>query len=307
MHTIALNGMRVSDRDGRSAYVPPSSIFATTDPANALSEACIVVVTVKSGATRQMGELIRRHVPEGATVVSYQNGVRNAQVLGSLLGSRLRVVAGMVPFNIVQSLDAGDVPHLHRATSGRIHIARGHHLLARDLSTPATPVVMHSDMPSLAWGKLILNLNNALNALSGLPLAQELADRRWRRILAAQAQEALTTLKAHGLRTARVDGVDPRVLPFGLRMPNCAFKIAARSMLAIDPHARSSMWEDLERHRPTEVDYLQGEILALAAKSGTPVPVIQRIFDLIRAAETAREGAPRLTPEAVAGDLLSLN
>jgi len=38
----------------------------------------------------------------------------------------------------------------------------------------------HSDMASVQAGKLLLNLNNALNALSGLPLVTELADRRWR-------------------------------------------------------------------------------------------------------------------------------
>lgn len=38
----------------------------------------------------------------------------------------------------------------------------------------------------------------------------------------------------------------------------------ARRMLAIDPEARSSMWDDLQRGRPTEIDELQGAILRLA-------------------------------------------
>ena len=37
-------------------------------------------------------------------------------------------------------------------------------------------------------------------------------------------------------------------------------------MLAIDPQARSSMWEDLLRGRTTEIDHLQGAILALAKR-----------------------------------------
>jgi 2-dehydropantoate 2-reductase len=70
-------------------------------------------------------------------------------------------------------------------------------------------------------------------------------------------------------------------------------------MLAIDPEARSSMWEDLERRRPTEIDHLQGAILRLATKTGVRVPLTERIVRLVKEAEAARLGSPRLTPERV--------
>jgi 2-dehydropantoate 2-reductase len=72
-------------------------------------------------------------------------------------------------------------------------------------------------------------------------------------------------------------------------------------MLAIDPAARSSMWEDLERGRPTEIDYLQGAIVAMAAKVSVPVPTNARVVGLVRSAEAAGGGSPRLAPEEVAG------
>jgi 2-dehydropantoate 2-reductase len=95
-------------------------------------------------------------------------------------------------------------------------------------------------------------------------------------------------------------------MPFGLRLPDWLFRYAARSMLAVDPKARSSMWEDLDRRRPTEIDYLQGAILDLAVKHATPTPITRRVRDLIREAETARKGPPGLAPEAVAGSLVRL-
>jgi 2-dehydropantoate 2-reductase len=70
-------------------------------------------------------------------------------------------------------------------------------------------------------------------------------------------------------------------------------------MLAIDSQARSSMWEDLHRHRPTEIGYLQGAILALAQKHGVSVPLTERIIGLVRQAEAAGVGSPALTPEQV--------
>jgi 2-dehydropantoate 2-reductase len=306
MHAIALNGLRISDRDGRDLTLTRGRIKTTTDPATALQRAGLVLVTVKSGDTTAMARLVRQHAPPGGTVVSLQNGVDNGATIARTLGTSARIVAGMVPFNIIQSRDPGDVPHMHRATGGRIHIAAGAPQLARTLDSPGAPVVTHGDMEALAWGKLVLNLNNALNALSGLPLKQELADRRWRLILAAQAEEALAAMRATGIKPARVDGVDPRTMPFGLRLPDLLFRLAARAMLAVDASARSSMWEDLQRRRPTEIASLQGAVIALAAKAGTPAHVNIRVRDLVRDAEQSGNGSPGLSPEEVAGPVVAL-
>jgi 2-dehydropantoate 2-reductase len=88
-------------------------------------------------------------------------------------------------------------------------------------------------------------------------------------------------------------------VPRILRLPSWLFRRVARAMLAIDPAARSSMWEDLERRRPTEIEHLQGAVLTLAAKTGVRAPLNARIVELIKAAEAAKAGSPRLTPEQV--------
>lgn len=163
-------------------------------------------------------------------------------------------------------------------------------------------VAEHADIRRVLWGKLLLNLNNALNALSGLPLAQQVADRRWRALLAAQIEEALAVMRAAGIRPAPIEGVPSGAIPAILRLPDAIFRMVARSTLSIDPAARSSMWDDLERRRRTEVDDLQGAILALAAKTSTAAPLTVRISGLVKAAESAGTGSPRLGPEQVAGE-----
>ena len=298
---IAGHGLRISDLEGGEVTLPPSAMRLGTDPAVALAQARIVLVTVKSGGTAQMAELIARHAPLEAIVVSLQNGVGNLEVLGAHIGPPRRLVAGMVAFNVVQSQRQGEAPRFHRATSGKILIGAGEAGLREALDVPGASVAERSDMRSVMWGKLILNLNNALNALSGAPLATELADRRWRLLLARQIDEALAVLAKAGIRPARVEGVPPRAIPLILRLPDGLFRLLARRMLAIDPEARSSMWEDLLRGRATEIDYLQGAILELAAKTGTPAPVTERIVGLVKAAEKAHAGSPRLQPDEVAG------
>jgi 2-dehydropantoate 2-reductase len=95
--------------------------------------------------------------------------------------------------------------------------------------------------------------------------------------------------------------VPPNLIPTILRLPDPVFRVVARRMLAIDPEARSSMWDDLQRRRTTEVDYLQGAIIALGEKTGTPTPVSRHITKLIKAAEAEARGSPGLGPDEVMG------
>jgi 2-dehydropantoate 2-reductase len=296
---IARHGLLISDLDGADRVLAPSAVRLATDPEAAFAEADIILVTVKSGATEAMAGLIAEHAVSGATVVSLQNGVGNVDVLLARLGGMARVVPGMVPFNVVQTQEKGQPPRFHRATSGTVQIGAGVGGLREVLSVKGVAVAESNDMAGVLWGKLLLNLNNALNALAGIPLAAELADKRWRRLLARQIDEGLKVLKAAGIRPARIEGVPPNAVPRILRLPNWLFRRVAASMLAIDPEARSSMWEDLERRRPTEIGHLQGAILALAATTGVRVPLTERIVRLVKEAEAARAGSPGLRPEQI--------
>ena len=59
------------------------------------------------------------------------------------------------------------------------------------------------------------------------------------------------------------------------------------------------MWEDLERGRPTEIDELQGAVVALGERFGRSAPVNARVRELIKAAESAGKGSPRLSPDEI--------
>ena len=57
------------------------------------------------------------------------------------------------------------------------------------LSVPGLTMRTARDIAGVQWGKLLVNLNNAINALSGLPLRQQLAQRPWRMLFADQIAE----------------------------------------------------------------------------------------------------------------------
>ncbi|CDX19105.1 2-dehydropantoate 2-reductase [Mesorhizobium plurifarium] len=294
------SGLRVSDLDGRDRRLEAKAVAATDDPAIALHEAHVILVTVKSGATEEMAGLIAAHGRPDAVVVSLQNGIDNADRLRAALPGR-RVLTGMVMFNVVLSPD-GEAPlRAHRASQGEVMIDTGADGLVDILDVDGLAVEAHADMKAVQWGKLLMNLNNALVALSDLPLARQLADRSWRVILAAEIDEALAAMKAAGIAPARITGLPPALLPKVLRLPDWLFGLLARRMLAIDPQARSSMWDDLKRGRATEIDELQGAVIRLARQTGIPTPVNERVAALIRQAEAEKRGPPKLMARNVNG------
>ena len=126
-------------------------------------------------------------------------------------------------------------------------------------------------MGAVLAGKLLYNLNNALNALSGLTLAAQLGDRRWRRLFAAAQEEALAVFRAEGITPWSMSPVPVQRMPRMLRLPNFLFRQLAKRGVRIDRTARSSMWEDVEKRRPTEIDELQGAIIRKGAALGVQI------------------------------------
>lgn len=279
------SGLKIVDLDGEEHAVSTDKLQLSSDPKIAFAEAKIILVSVKSGATEEIAQLIRQYAPDDAIVVSLQNGISNAETLRRFLPDTMTVVTGMVPFNVVQSDETGQPLAVRRTTQGTVLIGDNLPELPSVLSTPVLPVQAHPDIQGVLWGKLLMNLNNAPNALSNLPLAQQLADRSWRKLVADLMSEGLTAMNAHGIRPAKVQGVKPTILPWILRLPNFLFRIVARKMLAIDPRARSSMWEDFSRGRTTEIDYLQGVVTRLASEKGLPAPLSTKVIACVKKAE----------------------
>lgn len=294
---VAAHGIHLTDYRGLDRHLSPSEIRIDTAAA-ALAPCDVVLVTVKSGATDAAARELAPVLKPGAIAVSFQNGVSNPGVLRRVLGDR--VIAGMVPFNVVQRPGGA----FHQGTSGELVIERTGIKAAADLldalHRAGLPARADGDMRGVAWGKLVLNLNNPINALAGVPLREELSARGYRRILAASMSEALDALRRAGVRPRLDLPIPPAALPWALRLPDRVFLRVAGAMIRIDPAARSSMWDDLERRRATEIDALSGEVLRLAAEVGAKAEVNAAIAALVREAERAGQGSPRLDARTLA-------
>src|SRR5438552_2894216 len=157
-------------------------------------------------------------------------------------GGRRRVLGAMVPFNVV-ALGEG---RFHRSTSGDIYVEQDAALTAERVSVPDLKMRATGNIVGVQWGKLIVNLNNALNALSGLPLREQLAQRAWRVLFADQMAEGLVAIRAEGISPVSPTPIPPAWMPPLLRLPDGIFGLLLGRIMHIDPAARSSMWEDLQ-------------------------------------------------------------
>ena len=232
---VTANGLKVTSLDGAAQTVPASALMLSDDPA-ILADAIAVLVTVKSADTGEIAEVIARHAPADAVVVSLQNGVGNVSLLRERLPDRI-VLGGMVPFNVV-ALGEG---RFHRSTSGDIVIAQDDAGTAAKLSAPGLAVRTTDNIDGVQWGKLVVNLNNALNALSNIPLRRQLAQREWRRLLADQMAEGLAAVRAEGIVPVSPTPLPSSWMPPLLRLPDGLFEILLGRTMKIDPEARSSM------------------------------------------------------------------
>jgi 2-dehydropantoate 2-reductase len=288
-------GLRLTDFDGSEKKLGAGQLALSEDAA-IFHSAGIVLVTVKSADTADVADRIAQHAPQDAVIVSLQNGVGNVAVLRARLGGR-RVLAGMVPFNVI-AMGEG---RFHRSTSGDIHIGEDAENTASALSVPGLTMRASRDITGVQWGKLIINLNNALSALSDMPLAAQLANRDWRKLFADQMGEGLAAMRAAGINPVSATPIPSSWTPTLLRLPDAIFNLILGRTMKIDPEARSSMWQDLKQGRKTEIDYLQGAVIALAEQNDVEVPLMRRIVALIKEAEAAGSGPPRLTPQQIRG------
>ena len=278
---IAANGLTVTDTEKRRLEFRPDEVRFIVGPRE-LARADVIALTVKSNGTEAAAREIGKHARKGATVISFQNGVSNADMLKAALPG-FNILKGMVPFNVA------------RLGNGRWHKGVAGHLWAEDheLTRALNDLIgdkpgrmkLSDDMTGVLWGKLLINLNNAVNALSGKTLLEQLSQRDYRRVVAASQVEALEVLEAAGIAPAQIGPIPPRLVPHVIGAPDLVFRNTVLKVQKIDADARSSMADDLAAGRATEIDWLNGEIVRLACSLGRRAPVNERIVELVKQAE----------------------
>ncbi|UTW56091.1 2-dehydropantoate 2-reductase [Kordiimonas sp. SCSIO 12610] len=276
---IEENGLTLTHYARNSLFISENLTF-DLDASDA-SDADIVLITVKSQDSETAGRELANILDKEAIIISFQNGIGNADALRSVMPDH-RVLGGMVPFNVTGT-GAG---RFHCGTEGNLAVEAMDSDALRALQAAFEQVGqgcdLKEDIKAVQWGKLLVNLNNALNTLAGVPLKTCLAERDYRTALASMIDEALGILKVAGITPANFgkNSIDKTLKV--LRLPNWLYRLIMNSIVKIDANARSSMLDDLEAGRAPEVDYLQGEVVKLALQVGESAPISETVMALVK-------------------------
>jgi len=295
---LDLKGMTLTHFQRRPVHIAREAVDYRLDY-EALATADVILVCVKSLDSHSTAELIARHSHHNALVVSFQNGVSNASTIQTVSGHR--TLAAVVPFNVTLARRA----ELHSGTEGDLIIEEDADPRLKTLIKAFRKSGMGAksvrNIADFQWGKLLINLNNALSALSGGTLRQGLAQKSYRRLLADMMEEGLHVCKGAGFHPKSFGKASIEKSISILRLPNLLFGSVMKSVMKIDENARSSMLDDLEGGRNSEVDFLQGEIVRLARQTGQFAPINTIILERVNAA-FAQHQSPKMSGK----DMLAL-
>lgn len=287
---LAAHGLTSGWQQGNEHFQACVAAVAFYTSYVSLIEADIVLLTVKATALPSLLHQIKPHLRPDVPVIALQNGIGITDIICSQLHNP--VYRAIVPFNVVK-LNAG---HFQQSSGGAmIWPATGPAVLqylAQVFQLQGLALQAETDMQAAEYGKLLLNLNNAFNAISDLPLRQQLLQRDWRLLLAASMREWLLICEKEQVRPQQYTQVKPHWLPLVLELPDWLFRRVASRMLRIDPQARLSMCQDLVQSRRTEIMFLNGAVVALGQRYGIATPVNQAIVHQIHQHESGMRNRP---------------
>ena len=277
MAAVARAGLHVTGLFGDRRSAPRCA----TDLERADGPADVIFVSVKSHATAEVVSVLARWRNLPPLVVSLQNGLGNVETLAAALGVQrvlgARVIFGaLVPepgrAHVTVNARPVAIGPLREDEALRSHAERVAALFA-DAGIPAEAL---ASVEALLWEKALYNCGlNPLGALHGLTYGEVVASPKLRPVLDAAIDEGFAVARACGISLPGGDAASFRDYFHATLVPPTAAH-------------RSSMRQDLEAGRRTEVDAIGGAIVRAGAQAGIATPVNAGLVAAIHDAERAR-------------------
>jgi 2-dehydropantoate 2-reductase len=260
IETINHDGVRLLQSDGTEMQFP---VRATNDPAEC-KDADLAIVLVKAWQTELAAQQLEKCLPEQAVAITLQNGLGNREALSARLG------AGRVVLGVTTTGATLLGPGLARM-GGEGLVSIESHPRSRELSSflrhAGFRVEIVPDAESLIWGKLVINTAiNPLTALLHIPNGDLLKRPGARKVMGALARETAAVAVARGVPLPFTDPVS-----------------AAEDVARRTAKNRSSMFQDVKRGAPTEIDAICGAVVRAGEERGIQAPVNWTMWQLVSA------------------------
>ena len=241
----------------------------------------VIFMTSKSQDTRALLDGVS-DAPKQTPVFCFQNGVRNEEWAAQ---SFERVYGGLVVFS-VNYLEPGAIEHTRNDVIAIGKFPEGLDEITtrvgEALSKAGFRVTLDEAVMPPKWGKLLLNLNNAVYALVDTWLQLAYTEPESRRFLAETMREGLAVIRALRIESRMGPG-EPDVPEFIEQLESGGFGSSKAAALAPSRRTYPSTWQDVVLGRTeTEVEHFNGEIVRLGERSGIPTPYNSTLLEMMR-------------------------
>ncbi len=243
----------------------------------------VVWLTTKAVGMEETLDSLTPLISGDTIIICCQNGLGSADIVKNRFPDNT-VLKSLVVFNVT----ALDNNRLHRATQGEILIEQHPSLddsFFKQVNSSLTTVKAHENIEGVIWAKLQMNLINAINAAANLPVKVMMRDRRYRLFYANMLNELPRVARAKGVRLEQLVNVPMWMIPIILRLPDFLYKLIENSVIKMDETTKASMWWDINEQRATEIDFLQGALIAEARQLGIECPYNTKVLNVIKALE----------------------
>jgi len=277
---INKNGIKINGINGSLSIENPN---ASSD-LSYLKDVDFIIICVKSYDTQNLANQIKQHIKKTALILSLQNGVKNSNIIHKITGNK--VISGVVLFNalflkpgestlaIRGGLLIEDEKSNSEAIEDLINCFNMRGLTSKSVK----------NIEGFQYSKLIVNLQNAVTALTGQTIKESIIDSNSRSVLIATMKEGLYILEKSGISIESLPDMDPKKIIKRLSSYNSIFLRIGSKILKLK-NARTSMWQSLSRGKSTEIDYINGEIVSLARKNNLKAPINEKLVELLKEAE----------------------
>jgi 2-dehydropantoate 2-reductase len=246
--------------------------FSFIAPGEQHPAADLVIVAVKSTQLTQAIADIRGFIGPDTIVLSLLNGISSEETIGKTIGMEHLLYSYGIGMDAVRQ--GADIRYTNpgRVVFGEKDntILSGRVRRLKDLFDRAqTPAVIPADMQRALWSKFMMNTGiNQASAVLRAPYGLFQTNEDARQLMLLAAGEVLALSRACGIHLTQSD-VEEFV----------------RVLDSLDPAGKTSMLQDIEAGRKSEVDLFAGTVVELGKKYGVPTPVNETLLRIIRAME----------------------
>jgi 2-dehydropantoate 2-reductase len=263
---IRHGGLRIDSVLG-DVVLTPNETRATDEPSD-IGPCDVVLFCVKSYDTGGAADRLAPLLHEQTAVISLQNGIDNEQRIADRIGSKH--VVGGVAYLFAHRAAPGHIRHTGgpaKIVFGELNGERSPRMSAFLVECQRAGIAAEvaGDIKSALWSKFVF-----ICAQAGLTTATRQPIGRIR-----QTAETWTLFRTVLEEVAEVGRAEGALLRPDLVQQHLAFA------MALEPHGRSSMYDDLAAGRRLELEALLGEVVRRGIHAGVSTPVVDVLYGLL--------------------------